>query len=128
MKKLIAIIFGLTMLIGVCAITSCSKDDEVMSGVYGYITSGNKGSCYHFINHNTVMYYSSATLSTEYLNRIGDSWWTSQFEGVPYTYTFEDNKIYIPQQGDKGTIFTLTDGYLLEDGTGKKFKKGLYPN
>ncbi len=128
MKKLISYFIGVVMIM-VCGIaTSCSSnDDDTMSGVYGYVKDGNTGSCYNFINHNTVIYYPYSILSYTASGYVGQSYWGLNSDGQTYTYTFDDNKIYIPQQGVKGTILTKSGDVLIEEGSSIEFRKNLKP-
>ena len=127
MKKLISFFISVIMILGCFIATSCNSKDDTMSGVYGYVKEGNNGSCYNFINHNTVIYYPNSTLSYTASGYVGNSWWSVSDQGETYTYTFEDNKIYIPQQGIKGTILTKSGKVLIEDGSSKEFHKNLRP-
>lgn len=131
MKKLFFFLIGIAATLGCFVLSSCSDEDkDVMSGVYGNVSdvSNNIGSCYNFINHNTLVYYPNATLSYVPQGKtIGESYWSSEWDGEVYTYTFEDNKIYIPQQGLKGVILTKSGDILIEDGSSKEFKKGMRP-
>lgn len=127
MNKQILFFIGILMIFGCCITTSCNNDEDIMSGVYGYVKDGNSGSCYYFINHNTLIYYPKSTLSYTASGYIGNSWWSLSDNGETYTYTFEDNKIYIPQQGVKGTILTKSGQVLIEDGSSKEYHKNLKP-
>lgn len=127
MKKLISFFIGIIMIFGWSIATSCSSDDDTMSGVYGYVEGNNNGSCYNFINHNTVVYYPNSTLSYTASGYVGNSWWSLSGNGKTYTYTFEDNKIYIPQKGIKGTILTKSGEVLIEDGSSIEYRKNLKP-
>ena len=128
MKKLFFFLIGIVVSISCSLLSSCSDEDtNDISGVYGNV-SNNIGSCYNFINYNTLVYYPNATLSYVPQGKtIGESYWSSTWEGEVYTYSFEDNKIYIPQQGIKGVILTKSGDILIEDGTSKEFKKGMRP-
>ncbi len=128
MKKLMSYMLGIITILVCGFATSCSSDDDkAISGVYGYTKDGSSGSCYNFINHNTVVYYPYSTLSYTASGYVGNSYWGLDSEGQTYTYTFEDNKIYIPQQGIKGTIFTKSGDVLIEEGTSIEFRKNLKP-
>ncbi len=127
MRKLYFLIILITSILACGMMTSCDKDKDEMSGVYGYVKEDNKGSCYNFINNNTVVFYSNATLTYTAESYIGKSWWSATDKGEIYTYTFEDNKIYIPQQGTKGIILTKSGDMLIEEITYKEYIKNLKP-
>ena len=127
MKKPVLLLIVITAILGCCMAISCSNDKDEMSGVYGYVKDDNKGSCYNFINHNTVVFYSNATLSYTAGSYLDNSWWSVNDKGEIYTYIFEDNKIYISQQGTKGTILTKVGNVLIEEITAKEFTKDLRP-
>lgn len=127
MKKQVSFFIGILMILCCYIATSCSSDDESISGVYGYVKDGNSGSCYNFVNHNTLIYYPKSTLSYTASGYVGESWWSLSDNGETYTYTFDDNKIYIPQQGAKGIILTKVGDTLIEDGSSKEYRKNLKP-
>ena len=114
---------------------SCDKDDDDdeenggkgnSSGITG-LWSASNGSyqgvsfrfVYNFINSNTVVDYSTVSNSREgWIGEVvaipGHSGWYYSPNGMRnYTYYVLDNKIYITD----GTILTITDGGLLEDGS-----------
>lgn len=130
MKKLIALFMGIFFILGCSMITSCGSDKDSLSGVYAY-NSGEEdyGECYHFINHNTVVWYGSAhrgsftnKYGVKFNKKIGSSGWytTADDNGQTYTYTYEDNKVIIPMLGK---IFTKSGNSLIVEGSSMTFEK-----
>ena len=119
--------------------TACSDDDDDNGGSgpggtdlsgYWYAPNGEYNGVefilvYNFINSNTVTKYSTVSNSTE--------GWTGNVAAIPghpgwyhapgtertYTYAVADNKIVISD----GTVLTIADGRLIEDGSSTVYYK-----
>ncbi len=128
MKKLISYFIGVVMIM-VCGIaTSCSSnDDDTMSGVYGYHNGTNNGSCYEFINQNSVVFYKNASLTYTAKTYIGKSYGSANADGKILSYTIEGNKIYIPQENNKVVVFKMVGDMLIDDVTSIAYIKNLRP-
>lgn len=119
--------------------TACSDDDDNNNGSgtggtellgYWYAPNGGGGGIefillYNFINYNTVTEYSTVSNSTE--GWIGDyaaipghsGWYHAPGTERNYTYVVADNKVIISD----GTVLTIADGRLLEDGSSTVYYK-----
>lgn len=128
---------SITFLIGIiavcccCMFASCGDDKGSLSGVYVYddgtYSGETYGTCYHFINSNTVVFYPNVKVNkgtTEggvyFYLKVGSSKWYADDEGRTYTYTFEDNKVIIPM---KGTILTKSGKDLIEEGGSRVYTR-----
>ena len=138
MKKTIKLM-SIGMIMAMCLI-SCNKDDSKDSLIGWYVanlpakgSSDYGGSAYHFINSNTVEYYGTVAGSPIWVHSNGVNYseeLPSPLKGyyiqedivATYTYTvIDNNKIYIPKQGDIGRILTISGNDLIPD-TAARFK------
>lgn len=133
--RIMSIVWMVFMLCGL-VLTSCSKDDEDglagsyymvdRSAYFGFSDSRYNGVCYYFENENTVIiYYLVAENKDSYGNPLtrtltvgGISYYVES--STTYTYTLDDNKIYIPMAGQ---ILTISGNTLSRDGTSDSYVK-----
>lgn len=136
MKKNSIIYFVVAVVCAAIGFVSCDDDsDNGLSGLYGDETLlwGNTTHTYYFQNSNTVLWIPFAhrgkyipedeAIYADYTTKeIAKTGWY-EVEGHPavtYTYTYQDNKIYIPMQG---VILTKQGNRLYEDGTSSCYVK-----
>lgn len=140
MKKLLKKITAYSLvLLSLIAISACSKDDDnnlkgfwatdevFISYKENYHTVSYNHILYviEFVNHNTLNYYDDLIDKNlegfgykTSININGKIWYCNN--PSTYTYTFEDNKVYIPMRGE---ILTLSGKKLFKDGSSEVFTK-----
>ena len=131
MKKNIKLM-SIGMIMAMCLI-SCNKD-EGLTGWYAMNlpakgSSDYGGWAYHFINSNTVEFYSTISGSPRW-GVVGagsdalpipmNGYYVQGGNAQHYTYEVRDNKVYIPMQG---VILTISGNKLLPDGGGGNYIK-----
>lgn len=131
MKRKLGFLFGLIVMMSGFIFVSCKGDDkDSLSGVYAHDSYQGYGSCYEFINHNTLVFYPSTHLGKlsasdgmlGFTEKIGNTEWYNCDDGrtSTYTYVYEDNKVVIPMAG---RIFTKSGNTLILEDSGDRYVK-----